>query len=238
MGYFASTTSTRGLAPIADTHLPPAPGDPTGTLSGTITDDADRRPGGAGVRVVVHRPRHGRRPGAVGDDGRGRGVRDRRACRPARTRCCACVARATSGQRGERRRRARRRRSRRGTSACCATSRRRRPVRVDRRPDRAGLQRQRLRPGGAHRRRSRARLGHDRLGRRIRPAPKEVVIELAAPTNLTGVEIDPSAGCGDDDTASLGQYEVQASTTGAAFTTIASGTFTPVEPRPQQRRLR
>jgi extracellular elastinolytic metalloproteinase len=61
------------------------------------------------------------------------------------------------------------------------------------------------------------------------PAPREVVISLASPTNLTAVEIDPAAGCGDDDSASLGDYEVQVSADGASFTSVASGTFGPAD---------
>ena len=154
------------LAPIADTHVPPAPGDPTGTAVGHDHRHADGRPGGGRGAGVVHRSRHRHRPGAVGDDGRGRGVRASRACRRARTRCCACAAPATSGQ---------------AANVAVAPS----PAvttrnfslqrnvaspasgRGHRGPDRAGLQRQRLRPGGAHRRRSGARLGHERP--RIRP---------------------------------------------------------------------
>jgi hypothetical protein len=63
------------------------------------------------------------------------------------------------------------------------------------------------------------------------PGPKAVVVELPSATNLTQIDIDPTPGCGDDDAAALGDYDVQASTDGTSFTSISAGTFTPADLR-------
>jgi fungalysin metallopeptidase (M36)/carboxypeptidase family protein/F5/8 type C domain-containing protein len=59
-----------------------------------------------------------------------------------------------------------------------------------------------------------------------KPVPREVVIHLPQAITVGAIEIDPTAGCGDDDNASLGGYTVQTSTNGTTFTTAATGTFT------------
>jgi extracellular elastinolytic metalloproteinase len=63
------------------------------------------------------------------------------------------------------------------------------------------------------------------------PGPKAIVVELPSATDLTQIDIDPTPGCGDDDNAALGEYEVQASTDGTSFTSISTGTFTPADLR-------
>jgi hypothetical protein len=52
MGFFASDLGSADVTPQADFHTPPAPGSPTSTISGTITD-ADTHAGLAGVRIAV-----------------------------------------------------------------------------------------------------------------------------------------------------------------------------------------
>ena len=62
-------------------------------------------------------------------------------------------------------------------------------------------------------------------------APAAVTIELPATVDVTTFLIDPSAGCGDDPSASTGEYRVETSTNGATFRTAVDGTgagaFTP-----------
>lgn len=57
--------------------------------------------------------------------------------------------------------------------------------------------------------------------------PKEVVVRLPQAITLAEVQIDPSAGCGDDPQSSLGPFGVDVSSDGATFTQVASGTFGP-----------
>jgi len=57
---------------------------------------------------------------------------------------------------------------------------------------------------------------------------QSIVVELRAPVDVERVAIDPAAGCGDDDTAALGAYEVQvASVPGGAFQRLGAGAFGP-----------
>jgi extracellular elastinolytic metalloproteinase len=54
MGYFASTTGDQDGSPEADFSMPPAPGSPTGTLKGVITDDQSQPVAGAVVGLGGH----------------------------------------------------------------------------------------------------------------------------------------------------------------------------------------
>jgi extracellular elastinolytic metalloproteinase len=55
---------------------------------------------------------------------------------------------------------------------------------------------------------------------------QEIVVELGAPVDVGTIALDPSAGCGDDDTAALGAYEVLgASTSSGEFRSLAAGVF-------------
>jgi extracellular elastinolytic metalloproteinase len=57
---------------------------------------------------------------------------------------------------------------------------------------------------------------------------QKIVVDLGAPVDVARVEIDPAAGCGDDDTAALGGYELLGSTgPDGSFAALGSpGTFT------------
>ena len=57
--------------------------------------------------------------------------------------------------------------------------------------------------------------------------PKEVVVRLPQAITLAEVQIDPSAGCGDDAQSSLGRFQLEVSSDGATFAQVASGTFGP-----------
>ncbi len=57
-------------------------------------------------------------------------------------------------------------------------------------------------------------------------AGQRITIELGAPVDVAGVEIDPSAGCGDDASAALGGYQVLVATArGGPFVSLATGAF-------------
>ena len=61
--------------------------------------------------------------------------------------------------------------------------------------------------------------------------PPTVTIDLPATVDVTAFLIDPTSGCGDDPSASTGDYRVETSTNGATFRTAVDGTganaFTP-----------
>jgi hypothetical protein len=54
MGYFAATRGDYDSTPDADFSLPPAPGSPTGTLRGVVTNDSSQPVGGARVGLTGH----------------------------------------------------------------------------------------------------------------------------------------------------------------------------------------
>ena len=51
------------------------------------------------------------------------------------------------------------------------------------------------------------------------------MLTLPGPITVGEVRIDPSSGCGDPAASALGGYVLQVSATGAAFSTVAQGTF-------------
>ena len=53
-----------------------------------------------------------------------------------------------------------------------------------------------------------------------------IVVDLGAQVDVQSVAIDPSAGCGDDQTAALGGYQVLTAASPGAFTSFAGGAFT------------
>jgi extracellular elastinolytic metalloproteinase len=58
-------------------------------------------------------------------------------------------------------------------------------------------------------------------------ADKHVVIKLPVGVDVSAVQIDPSGACGDDGSASTGDYRLETSVDGATWTPAASGHFTP-----------
>ena len=57
-------------------------------------------------------------------------------------------------------------------------------------------------------------------------AGQRITVALGAPVDIAQVEIDPSAGCGDDQSAALGSYEVLGATArGGPYTPLAAGAF-------------
>jgi extracellular elastinolytic metalloproteinase len=57
--------------------------------------------------------------------------------------------------------------------------------------------------------------------------PKFVVIKLPVPVDITEIAVDPTANCGDGGSASTGQFRLETSVDGTAFTEAATGTFGP-----------
>lgn len=225
MGYFASTTSSGDVRPIADTS-PPPPGNPAGTVSGVVTDSATGIPV-AGLKVAFTGHDSGIGPDLSATTSasgsytisavpagtypllrvRGRGYADQAAsvavaASPAVTTRNFAVARdvaaTDAGGRVV---------SAQGpdfTDFGCGPAKL-----IDQDP---GIVWSTAAPSNV-----------------AAPGAKEIVVELAAATDLTVVDIDPAAGCGDDDNAALRTYELQASTDGTTFTPIASGAFTPAD---------
>jgi hypothetical protein len=56
--------------------------------------------------------------------------------------------------------------------------------------------------------------------------PKHITIQLPAPVDISTVQVDPTATCGDGGSASTGGYTIETSTDGTTFVPAASGTFT------------
>lgn len=216
MGYFASATDAGDVAPIADTSVPPPAGGPAGTVSGTITDATSGGPA-AGVKVAFTGHDSGIGPelsGTTNASGsyaitgvapgtypllraRGDGYVGEAASIPVAA--SGVTTRNFSLQRE--------------IASAAAGAR----VVSFTGPDFSG---DGCGPGGLI-----DQAPGVPWGTRL-PAPREVVVGLQTPTRVTTIEIDPSAGCGDDDNASLGDYEVQISPDGASFTSVSSGTFT------------
>ncbi|GAA4211260.1 hypothetical protein GCM10022220_32460 [Actinocatenispora rupis] len=57
--------------------------------------------------------------------------------------------------------------------------------------------------------------------------PRHVTVQLPVAVNISELRIDPSATCGDDASASTGDYQVETSTDGKTWTVAAKGHFTP-----------
>ena len=55
--------------------------------------------------------------------------------------------------------------------------------------------------------------------------PRFVTVQLPAAVDLTSIEINPTGNCGDDPSSSTGDYRVETSPDGAAWTVAATGHF-------------
>ncbi|MET9915228.1 discoidin domain-containing protein [Streptomyces sp. NPDC006476] len=60
-------------------------------------------------------------------------------------------------------------------------------------------------------------------------APAHNTVELPRAVDIREVLVDPTAGCGDDITSSLGDYRIETSADGTAWTTAAEGHFKPAD---------
>ncbi|HEY1537915.1 MAG TPA: M36 family metallopeptidase [Solirubrobacteraceae bacterium] len=222
MGYFASTTDASDLSPIADTHMPPATAAATGTLSGTVTDAATGSPV-AGITVAV----------AGHDSGVGPQLSATTSSSGAYT--ISTVAPGTyplvrargGGYAGQA--------SNVAVAAGPAVTTQSFSLRRDVAAAAAGAQiasatgpdysEAGCGPAGLIDEDPQVVWGTSTPSDPHFPGVKEIVVALPAATNLTAIQIDPAAGCGDDPSASLGQYEVLVSANGSTYTSVSSGTF-------------
>jgi hypothetical protein len=59
--------------------------------------------------------------------------------------------------------------------------------------------------------------------------PRFITVQLPAAIDLTSIEVDPSGNCGDDPSASTGDYRVETSPNGTTWTVAATGHFGPAD---------
>ena len=64
------------------------------------------------------------------------------------------------------------------------------------------------------------------------PGPREIVIELPEVVDVADVVINPSNTCGDDETASTGDYRLETSPDGTTWTEASEDHFTPADRKP------
>jgi hypothetical protein len=225
MGYFASTRDTGDIAPVQSFALPPAPTDPTGTVSGVVTDAATTDPA-AGVKVAFagHDSGVGPELSAVTDGTgayaianvpvgtypllrvRGGGYEEKEAANVA-------VAAGTNTFDFQIRRNL-------ASAAGGAT------IASFTGADNSAFG---CGPDGLNDDSQGVVWGSSSPGNPGDPGPKEIVVQLPVESEVGTIEVDPGAGCGDDDTASLAGYELHVSSDGVAFTKVAEGTFTPAD---------
>jgi extracellular elastinolytic metalloproteinase len=222
MGYFASTTSASDVDPIADTHLPPNPADPTGTVSGTVTDAATGA-GVANVKVAFtgHDTGLGPELSATTDASgaysitsvppatypllraRGGGYAGQTASVPV----MASTVTTSSFSLG------------RDLASAAAGAQIASFDGEDATDSGCGA-------NGLIDQDPSLVWGTTTAADPDFPGVKSIVVKLASATDLTSITLNPTEGCGDPADASLAQYEVQASTDDTAFSSISSGTFT------------
>ncbi|HEX5201003.1 MAG TPA: M36 family metallopeptidase [Actinoplanes sp.] len=59
--------------------------------------------------------------------------------------------------------------------------------------------------------------------------PRFVTVQLPSAVDVTSIEVNPTGNCGDDPTSSTGDYRVETSADGAAWTMAATGHFGPAD---------
>jgi hypothetical protein len=218
MGYFASSVDSGDAAPVESFSLPPAPGGPTGSLGGTVTDfDSGSPIAGARVGVAGHDSGFA---GGLGADTRAAGdyavfgipagsYPRVLATKPGYDRQVLNSVPIAAGTRTTRNFMLRRDyASLAGGSAVVAHTG----------PNYSGFG---CGPAAAFDQSFSTGWSTDIAG-----GPKSVTVRLPIPINIIDFAIDPGAVCGDDDTASLGQFSIATSPDGVNFTASAAGTFT------------
>jgi len=225
MGYFASTRDTGDTAPVESFALPPAPGDPSGTVTGTVTDSATSDPA-AGLKVAFagHDSGVGPELSATTD---GSGVYTI-ASVPAGT---YPLLRVRGGGYEEK--------DATGVVVGVGTNTLDFQIRRNLASAAGGATIASFTgadntvfgcgPGGLIDGSQGVVWGSSSPGNPGDPGQKEIVVELPFTSDVGTIEIDPGAGCGDDDSASLGGYEVRVSTDGTTFTKVSEGAFTGVD---------
>jgi extracellular elastinolytic metalloproteinase len=225
MGYFASTRDSGDTHPVENFSLPPSPGAPKGTLSGTVTDADDLTPA-VGVKVAFAGHDSGVGPELSGvTDGTGAYsiadvptgtyplVRVRGAGFESIELDNLVVATGTNTHDFALRRNLA---SASGGATISSFSG------ADNSIFGCG-------PSGLIDDSQAVVWGSSAPANTDDPGQKQITIALAAPSDVGTVEIDPGAGCGDDDTASLGAYDLLLSTDGTNFTTAATGAFKAID---------
>ena len=218
MGYFAATLDSGDTAPVEDFLLPPAPGGPTGSLGGIVTNfDSGLPVAGARVGVAGHDSGFagglGADTGPAGDyavSGIAAGSYPRvLATKPGYDRHVLDSVPIAAGARTTRNFILRRDyASLTGGSTLASFTG----------PNYSGFG---CGPGAAFDQSLSTGWGTDVAG-----GPKSVTVRLPIPVNVIDFAIDPGAVCGDDDTASLGQFSIATSSDGVTFTASAAGAFT------------
>lgn len=217
MGYFASSVDSGDTAPVEDSSLPPAAGGPTGSLGGIVTDlDSGSPVPGARVGVAGHDSGFagglGANTGAAGDYavfGIPAGSYPRvLATKPGYDRQVLNGVAIAAGARTPRNFTLRRDyASLAGGSALASFTG------TDYSSFGCG-------PGAAFDQSLSTGWSTDVAG-----GSKSVTVRLPIPVDVIDFAIDPGAVCGDDDTASLGQFTIETSPDGGTFTTSATGAF-------------
>jgi hypothetical protein len=218
MGYFASSVDSGDAAPVEDFSLPPAPGGPTGSLGGIVTEFDSGSPI-AGARVGVAGHDSGFAGGLGGDTGAAgdyavfgipAGSYPRvLATKPGYDRHVLNSVPIAAGTRTTRNFMLRRDyASLAGGSAVVAHTG----------PNYSGFG---CGPSAAFDQSFSTGWSTDVAG-----GSKSVTVRLPIPINIIDFAIDPGAVCGDDDTASLGQFSISTSFDGVNFTASAAGAFT------------
>jgi extracellular elastinolytic metalloproteinase len=222
MGYYAGSIDGDDTTPVADRHLPPAPGTPRGTVTGTVVD-VDTSAPAPGVSVTFG----GHTTGLPNSLAAVTAADGRYAIRGIYVGTYPRVSAAAGGYDRE----IKTVTVRKGTTTVNWALRR----------DWASLQ------GGA-----RIEESNDTTGTPFGCGPEAlfdqsqgsawssersvtgnavdgrfVTVKLPAAIDVDEVAIDPSAGCGDAGSASTGPYRLETSPDGSSWTTASSGTFTP-----------
>jgi hypothetical protein len=225
MGFFAAAVDGSDTAPVEDFSLPPAPNSPRGSLTGTVTDvDSGRPVAGAAVTFGGHSSGFAGSYAAVTDaDGHYR----------IKNVFVGTYPKVAAGGAGF-------------ESQVKTVTVTRRPAVVDWtvRRDWAASQ------GGA----TVADFnGDDYSGFGCGPGqaidmsqgsgwssdavitegtaiePRFVTVQLPSAVDVTSIEVNPTGNCGDDPTSSTGDYRVETSADGAAWTMAATGHFGPAD---------
>jgi extracellular elastinolytic metalloproteinase len=218
LGYFASSVDSGDVAPVEDFSLPPAPGGPTGSLGGIVTEfDSGSPIAGARVGVAGHDSGFqgglGADTGAAGDyvlSGIAAGSYPRvLATKPGYDRHVLNSVPVAPGARTTRNFMLRRDyASLAGGSAVVAHTG----------PNYSAFG---CGPSAAFDQSLSTGWSTDLAG-----GSKSVTVRLPIPINIIDFAIDPGAVCGDDDSASLGQFSIATAPDGVNFTASAAGAFT------------
>ena len=217
MGYFAASVDSGDTAPVEDLSLPPAPGGPTGSLGGIVTDfDSGSPVAGARVGVAGHDSGFagglGADTGAAGDyvvSGIAAGSYPKvLATKPGYDRHVLNSVPIAAGAQTTRNFILRRDyASLAGGAALVAHTG------TDYSSYGCG-------PSAAFDQSFSTGWSTDVAG-----GAKSATVRLPIPVDVIDFAIDPGAVCGDDDTASLGQFSIATSPDGVNFTTSAAGAF-------------